>query len=380
MDGYRYDDCMESIITAVRRFTPKASSAVPSICICCPSDAPRLLANMRAYDCAFLVRRVLEHLQIDESLPFRFRVDHKLVQGILLRSFVPSSSLKVIGFAKAFKQAGNTSVDLFLQALFPQGFVIKDTYGYASGRNTVLNSAATIPQRAKYALESYTGTAESEMCFVQERFPAVREYRVHTLGRDVIPTLTFRTHGSVALMGELERDAVNSFVTLTIGSMPAALIEGSLCGWDVGVNEAGVFKVFEVNYGGLHPVHEPGFHCSAYLQSYIDNTLNLARLMHFVAKRHGVQFVINLSPASNPVETDAASILYQVDRWRWLLELADKVSDMWSDSYKTTYSVNDKHGVVESIRGVIYSNAAGPTERRYCQYLDWLKKMTDDLR
>ena len=334
---------------------------------------------MRAYDCAFLVRRVLEHLQMDESLPFFFRVDHKLVQSVLLQYFAPSASLRIMGLAEAMKHSGHNSVPDYLQELFPNGFVVKDAYGYNSGRNTVLESAGTVQERIEYAASHYYGSADTELWFAQERFCAVREYRVHTLGKDVIPSLTYRTYGSVSKLGEIERDAVGSFVNSVIISLPSPLIAASLCGWDIGVDSTGNFKIFEINYTGLHPFHEPGFHCTAYLQGYIDASLNQARLIHFVQQRYNVTFEIVVSPTNNPVETDAASFLYQVKGWLQLMTITDTIDSLWQSSYKDAHSFNCVHGVIEPLRGVIFANAAGPTERRYCEYLDWLRKLTEGL-
>lgn len=380
LDGTSYDYSVRSIIDAITDYTPKSTPTPSDVCHCSPSDACRLLKDMRALDPAFVVRRVLEHLQIDESSPFQFRVDHKLIQGILLERFVPTSALRVIGLADATTKAGRGSVNSFLEMKFPLGFVVKNVYGYASGRNVVLNSHKSLEAHTEVALGEYRGQADTELYFVQERFTTVREYRVHSIREAVIPTLTFCTYGSQNAMGELERSTVNAFVASTIKAMPQALVEDSLCGWDIGVCESGEYKVFEINYSGLHPVFEPGFHCSGYWQGETDGTLNIARLLHFVTHSSGVNFSISLSPAFNPLEADAASVLYQVERWLWLLTMADKVYEMWRGSYQETHSVNDTNGRIESIRSLIYANAAGPTERRYCEYLDWLKKMTDDLR
>ena len=377
--GHDSAEYIDSIVQSLECYEGREST-IDHVCRLSPADAPRLLKDMRAYDRSFIVRRVLEHLQMDESLAFRFRVDHKLIQGMLLQTFAPSASLAVMGLAEAIRQAPDDDVDAFLMDHFPQGYVIKDTYGYNSGRAAVLDSRASLPLREHEARNHYHAKAEEELFFVQERFEAIREYRVHSLGRDVIPTLTYRTEGSVTLMGELERRAANSFVLEMLRSLPAGLVEQSLCAWDIGLSLDNRFKIFEINYTGVHPVYEKGFHCSGNLQSYLDGTLNMARLLHFVQHRYNTSFMLAVEPTNNPLEADAASTIYGVDRWLQLLEITDGILSLWNDSYNASHSVNDVFGQIDSIRGLVYTNAGGPMERRYCEYLDWLKRMTDDLR
>jgi hypothetical protein len=361
---------------------------IASVCVFSPEDASRLSVNLADNQFCLPLRRLLEHLGCDEGQPFRWNLDHKLVQNIILHEYIPDLIPDSIGLARALLDSGAKSLRCCLETLYPRGYVIKSVRGAGSKLEEVRQSSDGLcgDLSRERILEAFCGTPLSETWLAQEMFLAVREYRVHSIGRKVIPGLTFLKHyvrgAPLTLSEQFEgitpsvagREEVEWAVSRALDRFPDGLCSNLICGWDVGMNASNRFQVFEINFSGNHPVFRPGFQCSNYFQFRHGSALNIARLLKFAADEYSISFKFQFAGGSDPVEQSMVAQLYRIRCWKQLLEVADEVLTMWADTYRESIIDNS------SLRALIRKQTAGPDDNKYASYLDCLKTMTDCLR
>jgi hypothetical protein len=346
-------------------------------CLFSPGDANRLSRDLSDPSACMITRRVLEYLGSDESVPFRWKLDHKLIQYEVLNKYFPELLPKTSGLVEAHLHSGDGTLESYLQKEFPGGFVVKSTRGSGAERQVVLNSSREmLPTLNVDSLKAeYDGDLESERYFVQALVPVAREYRVHTLGREVVKGLTFCTHGArQPTIPVGERLDVEAMVRTALEVMPEGLCTNSVCGWDIGMKADNSFQIFELNYSGHHPVSRPGFQCSAFLGNSDSGSFHNARLMYFISNTLGVTFAYDFDGITNDVEAVFAREMARVRRWMQLLRLTDDVLSLWKGiggEVIPGYS---------SLRKQISDNKATNADHWYVGFVDSLKRLTDDLR
>ncbi len=389
---------LQSLLSKMERFQAAPMNTEPTVCSLCPLDVARLTTDLSASMGALLVRRVLEHLAFDEHLPFRWRLDHKLIQTLMLARYLPDLVPACIGLERATLNAGSHSVSAYLRSIWPSGFVVKRTRGYASARSAVLESGSTPdgPVVPVGFAGAYDGSLESESFVAQKKIDTVREYRIHTIHRLVLPSLTFATFGTTgSLLNPAERVQVENTVLDALRRLPDGLCSNSICGWDIGISRDGFHYIFEINYSGHypackvlhqcngepyddklsllgnHPVCAPGFQCSGMLQ----NERSSALLLRFVADTYHVSFVFNHSSSS--VTSEEAQWIAQLkgaERWFRLSRVLEEMYQLWSEA-----DVADAVGEI-SLRERISLNGGEWTDRLYINHLRWLKTVADEIR
>jgi hypothetical protein len=365
------------ILDDLRCYKRTGQQSLHTTCVFTPSDAHRLGDNLRDGLSCLMIRRVIEHLAENENLPFRWMLDHKLILNLILHEFLPALTPLTIGLARAYLDAGSVPLADYLDTLFPSGYVVKSCRGAGSKRQDVLQSAATtLPMISREdVLNAYTGKPESELFLVQAKIVTKREYRIHTIGRSIIPTLTRRTFGPRnEAISVVERMDIEQFTRQAFRFLPDGLCSDLVCGWDIGVDYYYQFHIFEINFSGNHPVFRPGFQCSNYFQSRDQGPLNIAGLLHFVSEMYNVRFEFELTSPVGELETKMFEQIYRVSRWTRLFQVADEVFDLWKDS-DTCALVGDT-----SLQSLIRENRAGNLDRKYVNCLEVLMKITEELR
>src|SRR5580698_8643222 len=153
---------------------------------------------------ALLVRQLLRALGFDEHRHLQWRMEHKLIQALVLRSFIPESIPVTCGLSTLAGRRDSRELGQFLASHFPDGYVIKAALGDSSGEIANGNGAElawvgleSVQPRQPYSLID-------EKWVVQERIPITTEYRVHSLEEDVIEDLTFRRYDDGSIPGERE--------------------------------------------------------------------------------------------------------------------------------------------------------------------------------
>lgn len=249
---------------------------------------------------ALITRQLLRALNFDEHRQLEWRVEHKLIQALLLRHWIPESIPVTCGLHSLARRCGPTRLREFLAAEYPGGFLIKDALGDSSGESAKYNDGTTILERFQGAEARAPGLLLDETHIVQERVAIATEYRVHSLEDEVIPDLTFRRYGAGSLVEE--REAPNAFVNSLLGRLPDALVGGSLLAWDVALQPSGEFAVIEVNFSGFHPAFKRGFHCSGYFHDQNWGSCDTARLLNHVARADGIEVVPIPDAPEHPYE------------------------------------------------------------------------------
>ncbi|HEY6343889.1 MAG TPA: hypothetical protein VIY49_20530 [Bryobacteraceae bacterium] len=276
------------------------------------SAALPLIEGLGGSTRALLVRQLLRALGFDEHLHLQWRVEHKLVQALVLRAFLPEAIPVTCGLDGLRRVKGAGNLRPFLADWFPNGYVIKATLGDSSGEAPARHDPELIfdspagpdPSRCAQAHSECVVLVKAlldEKHVVQERLAITTEYRVHSIEEDVIEDLTFRRYDPGSIPGE--RDAPNEYVRSLLRRLPDALVGGSLLAWDIALLPAGDFVVIEVNFSGFHPAFKRGFHCSGYFHDQRWGACDTARLLNYVARVDGVDVTVQADRPDHPIES-----------------------------------------------------------------------------
>lgn len=263
------------------------------------SAALPLIEGLAGSTRALLVRQLLRALGFDEYRHLQWRVEHKLIQALVLRAYIPEAIPVTCGLDSLRLAKGIGGLREFLENRFPGGYLIKAALGDSSGEAPARHNPELIfdspappdPSRRALLDENYV---------VQERLAITTEYRVHSLEEDVIEDLTFRRYEAGGIAGE--RDAPNEYVRFLLGRLPDALVGGSLLAWDIALQPSGDFVVIEVNCSGFHPAFKRGFHCSGYFHDQHWGTCDTARLLNYIAREDGVDVTSQADAPDHPIE------------------------------------------------------------------------------
>lgn len=238
-------------------------------------------------------------------------MEHKLVQALVLRLWIPESIPVTCGLNAAAQRHGPGALRQFLANSYPGGYVIKAALGDSSGEVPDSGNGERILRAVESAPTAQPGRLTDERYVIQERIPIVTEYRVHSLEEDVIPDLTFRRYEAGNIPEE--RKAPNAFVTSLLGRLPDALVGGALLAWDIALQASGEFAVIEVNFSGFHPSFKRGFHCSGYFHDQNWGACDTARLLNYVARSDGIE----VTPAPDSPERPIENRFYlEVANWQ----------------------------------------------------------------
>lgn len=275
------------------------------------SDSLRFSQGMRSTFRALIVRQLLDKFGFDEHRVFRWRLEHKLTQALLLNHYIPGCVPATRGLHRFISKVTD-DLRHAIEETFPAGYVIKDALGHSSGERGIMDRTGealasiadcVLPQRLW-----------NEQWLLQQRVPIEKEYRVHSIEGDVIPDLTFHRFGSGNIPGE--RDRPNQYVEHLLSKLPDAVVGGSLLAWDIALTPTGELIVIEVNFSGYHPVCEEGFQCSGYYQDVPWGASMIARLLRFVEDADGISINLDIDVTESSRERD---FYEEVIRWREML-------------------------------------------------------------
>lgn len=249
---------------------------------------------------ALLVRQFLQTLGFDECGRMEWRLEHKLVQALILHSYVPDLIPATSGVAGMLSGKQPSDYRSFLNSEFAGGFVIKPALGDSSGETSIENRTEDILRRIGRVSFSAPYRLVDEQYIVQEKLPISQEYRVHSLEDLVIEDLTFRRYTGGSIPGE--RDGPNAFVQSVLDGLPDSMLGGSLLAWDVALLPQGQFRIIEVNFSGFHPVYNRGFHCSGYFHDSLWGACDTARLLNHIERVDGLKIAVHADAPGYPEE------------------------------------------------------------------------------
>jgi hypothetical protein len=208
------------------------------------------------------LRQLYKALGFVESHPFRWHLEHKLVQALVIRRYCDGVYPVTLGLRRFAHQQSQSGDQEAIYDLLRRLYV-KRSLGYGGSS---VNDEAT-----REAWQSLEGSFDcsgisQEQWVVQERISIEEEYRVHTIEDAVVDDATYVRH--TPRLAREDRHHPNSFVTEVVRALPDAFLANSVCGWDVARTAAG-FKIVEVNFAGLYTAVCPGFQGSAFFAAPI---------------------------------------------------------------------------------------------------------------
>ncbi len=255
---------------------------------------------------SLFIRHLLQTLGLDEHRVFHWRVEHKLVQALLLAHWCPGAVPVTRGLGRALSGLSPAAARAWFQRLDARALLVKAALGQGSGelRHVDQSSLALDTLLREDEELSSPRTASDERFIIQQRLRIVREYRVHSLEDTVIPDLCFRRYDPERTHAD-ECEAPTAFVRDLLARLPAGFVKDTLYGWDVAADEGGRWHVVELNPSGFHPRFKRGFHTSGFFQTAAWGPSCTATLLDFMHRRYGVTVDIALD-ADGPAAERAA--------------------------------------------------------------------------
>jgi hypothetical protein len=146
------------------------------------SEGLPLIEGLAGSSRALPVRQLLRALGFEEARHLRWRLEHKLVQALVLRSWVPELIPVTCGLGSLAQSHGPRGVRQFLADDFPDGYILKAALGDSSGEsgsggNDLLGALESGELRPECRIPD-------EEFVVQQRIAIAMEYRVHSLEED----------------------------------------------------------------------------------------------------------------------------------------------------------------------------------------------------
>ena len=232
---------------------------------------------------------------LDEHRATSKRLEHKLVQAHVLDIFAPGTVPVTRGASR-------------LEAV-PEGAIVKRAMSDSTGDE----------QQWQQELVAHSVPAEritDEEWIAQERIDIEAEYRVHTLEDAVVDEMTFLRYGD-GDPSPAVRAVPEAFVRSVLDRLPAGIVAGSLCGWDVARTRDGRFIVIEINFTGWHPVYRRGYQTSGYFQGQWWGPKMAARMLRHVRDVYDARIEVVLDTAPTGKEH---GFYEEVDAWLRIID------------------------------------------------------------
>lgn len=215
---------------------------------------PALLEDLEGNRGALFVRALLNKLDVNEHHVFRWRLENKYRQYLILNHYVPGCISKTISFSQVLNAHNGVQK---IKELCENGFFVKATLGHRTGE---ANSFDKTKELDNIIYSYQKGHSHLEKWMLQKRLDLKEEFRIHTFGTDIIRGLTFIANGEDS---SKSKDA-EMFLKGILRKLPDAILRGTLIGWDIGVTETDEYYVVEANFTGFHPEFARGFQTSGY--------------------------------------------------------------------------------------------------------------------
>jgi len=276
------------------------------------SEARRYARGLADLPPAAFTRHLLAAAGADERRLFRWRLEHKLLQVLVLEHYAPGSTAATRGVFELLAAIPRRSHRAVLARAVASGCVIKRTIGYCAG----LGRSLSVAEEALAAIDSGEISLRrrvpivAEHALIQERIAIRHEYRVHSFGRRVVEALTYHRHTPNHRPGERRTGAANAFLQSVLDRLPEGIVAGSLLAWDVARQPDRRFRIIEMNVTGVHPrarllrsamecvpqnerplnICRPGYQCSAYFQG----ARRVARLVRYLEREEGMRIAVRI--------------------------------------------------------------------------------------
>jgi len=241
------------------------------------SPDPRLILSLSGGVGAFFIRAILNRLNIDEHHVFKWRLENKYMQYLVLNYYCHGCMPETISLSRV---ANKTNGNQFAKRLFTKGFFLKATLGHGSARTNSFDRTKDFDK----IFQSYKlKDGFDEEWILQQKLNITDEYRIHTFGKDIIYGLTFNLKNS----GSANNYTAEEFVSDLLRKIPDNLLIGSLIGWDIGLSSSNKYYIIEANFTGYHPIYRRGFQTSGYVEDNTFGPIICAWLNNYLKYRYG---------------------------------------------------------------------------------------------
>ncbi|WP_158799930.1 hypothetical protein [Pedobacter sp. L105] len=239
---------------------------------------PLLLSNISGWFGALFIRAILRELNINEHHVFRWRLENKYIQYLVLNNYAPGCMPRTISLSKLLYSPNGVSKT---RELFKKGFFLKKTLGYGSFTTHDFDKTAEFEDILSSHQETYF---YNEKWILQKKLTLDTEFRVHTFNKDIIYGLTFKIQG----LNSIDNSDAEEFVKGVLEKLPDQILQGTLIGWDIGLTNNNKYYVIEANFTGFHPEFGYGFQTSGYVDDHLYGPIICAWLNSYFENKYRV--------------------------------------------------------------------------------------------
>lgn len=208
---------------------------------------------------AFFIRAILQQLEIDESFVLKWRLENKFQQYQILTYYAPYCMPSTLPLSIVLNEKDGIKK---IRDLFSQGFFLKSTLGDNSYNTQSWDKTGEFEQIA--VLPSVC-TEQYENYMLQKKICIKTEFRVHTFSKDIIPGLSYVSHGENQT--NYHQD-LEGFLNDIIKKIPGSILSGTLIAWDIAFTPDNHYYIIEANFTGFHPEYRRGFQTTGYVDDY----------------------------------------------------------------------------------------------------------------
>lgn len=238
----------------------------------------RLLSGLAGQYGVLFVRALFDRLNINEHHVFKWRLENKYVQYLVLNHYAPGCMPETISLAELLKGKETDEI----KAFFEKDFFLKITLGHSSGKNGNFDRTAEFDNIFQsYQIQS----PQNEKWILQKKIQLNKEFRIHSFNKDIIDGLTFMINGSYSTT---DSDNAFCFLKEILNSIPDNILQGTLIGWDIGLTDDYKFYVIEANFTGFHPEYHRGFQASGYFDDETFGPIYCTILNNYFKDKYGV--------------------------------------------------------------------------------------------
>lgn len=239
-----------------------------------------LIRNLVGGIGTLFIRSILFEANINEHHVFRWRLENKYVQYLVLNYYNPDCMPETISLSKLLS---GTNGDQQVRQLFEKGFFLKATLSECTGKTNTFDRTNEFDQIIGNPKSKYS-TNYNEQWILQKKLNLQAEFRIHSFSKDILYGLTFKVTGVL----KLDNYSAESFVKNLLDNMPDPILKGTLIAWDIGLTIDNQYYVIESNFTGFHPVFNYGFQTSGYFQDRPYGPISCAWLNMYIKNKRGV--------------------------------------------------------------------------------------------
>ena len=239
---------------------------------------PSVINNLVGGIGVLFIRALLCEMGINEHHIFRWRMENKFIQYLVLSHYNPGSMPTTISLTDQLKE---TTGIQGVKALFKAGFFLKATLSERTGFTKNFDRTADFEKIIKNM--SFIHSPHNEKWILQKRMSIKNEFRVHTFNNEILFGLTFLISGIDLSFNEPE-----AFLQKMLKKLPDAILQGSLIAWDIALTVENQYYIIESNFTGFHPEFKYGYQTSGYFQEPIYGPIICAWFNNYVNLKYNL--------------------------------------------------------------------------------------------